>query len=55
MGKISKQEILIKVNTLISKWKDKVPEKFSAEWWRYRADQIYFRSLSNELKKFGKK
>ena len=47
---MNKQEILIKINTLVNKWKDKVPEKDTNMWWRYRADQNLYLALKNKLK-----
>lgn len=43
--------IIKKMQELEDKWKNKpVPEKYTNEWWRYRANQIYYRSLKNKLK-----
>ena len=50
---MDKRDILIKISQLTNKWKGKVPEENTNMWWRYRADQIYCRSLMNKLKKFG--
>lgn len=46
----TKLEILNKIDTLTKKWKGKVPEKYSNEWWRYRSDQSYFLALKEKLK-----
>jgi len=43
-------DILNKIQQLTDKWKDKVPEKYTNEYWRYRADQIFYRTLKNKLK-----
>ncbi len=34
---------------LVKKWKDKVPEKNTNEWWRYRADQSLYYTLKSKL------
>ena len=43
-------EILIKIKKLTDKWKGKEPVKYSSEYWRYRADQLYYLSLKRQLK-----
>ena len=48
---MNKQEILLKINQLIVKWKDNIPPKSSNEWWRYRADQSLYLKLKQQLKK----
>jgi hypothetical protein len=44
-----------KMAGLANKWKDKVPEKFSTEWWRYRGDQSLYVWLKAKLAKLKKK
>jgi hypothetical protein len=48
-------ELQTKINNLIKKWKDKVPEKNTNEWWRYRADQSLYVFLKSKLDSLTKK
>jgi len=44
-------EIKQKIAILVAKWKDKVPEKNTDKYWRYRADQSLYKMLKGKLKK----
>lgn len=35
---------------LVNKWKDKIPEKNTNDYWRYRADKSYYLALKSKLK-----
>jgi len=44
-------ELLSKIEELESKWRNKEPIKYSALYWRFRADQLYIIALKSKLEK----
>ena len=48
-------DIQQKILELTNRWKGKIPLKYSAEYWRYRADQNYYLSLKSKLESATKK
>ena len=49
MDLIEQISIKQKIGVLVDKWKDKKPKLYSAEYWRYRADQLYYLALKKKL------
>jgi hypothetical protein len=48
MDLLEQQELIDKMGELVKKWKIK-PQKFSNEYWRYRADQNLWYALRQKL------
>ena len=48
-------EIQSEMAKLVEKWKDKVPEKNTNIWWRYRADQSLYVFLRSKLASLSQK
>jgi len=42
-------DIQQKIEELESKWRNKEPIKYSALYWRFRADQLYIIALKQKL------
>ena len=47
-------EIKEQMQTLISKWKNKVPDKDDPKWWRWRVDKSKYTRLESRLKQLQK-